>query len=52
MNILVQVCCPVIMIQGHQFEIADYTDVGEDHCLYEKFDTPSSRYAFPEGCSF
>ena len=52
MDILSRVCCPLLLRDGHQFEIADYTDVGEDHCLYEHFDRPSSRYAFPEGCAF
>merc|ERR1719422_1125220 len=35
--------------EGDQYILADYSDLGNSNCIYEKFALPGSRFSFPEG---
>ena len=54
MDVLRSHCCAVRLVAGTQYNLADYTDRGEEeeggHCVYERFDVPGSRYSLHGAC--
>ena len=53
MDVLRSHCCAVRLVAGTQYNLADYTDKGEEdgrHCVYERFDVPGSRYSLHGAC--
>ena len=55
MDVLRSHCCAVRLVAGTQYNLADYTDQGEEgregrHCVYERFDVPGSRYSLHGAC--
>ena len=54
MDVLRAHCCAVWLVAGTQYNLADYTDQGEEveggHCVYERFDVPGSRYSLHGAC--
>ena len=52
MDVLRSHCCAVRLVAGTQYNLADYTDQGEEgrNCVYERFDVPGSRYSLHGPC--